>query len=477
MFPRKGNIQVGGPSNHKKSYASSFQEHDALFGSYEHLMDCPQPEEALIRLRKIASLVKPLMRKRSWKVNVLTEFLPDDERLLGLNINKTFKICVRLRYTHNPGTFLPIEQCVDTLLHELSHIIFGDHDSNFHALWDELRDDHETLVLRGYTGEGFLTGGNKLGGGGPVPPQHEMRRLARASAEKRRVLQRGFGRTVGGRRAPPGRDLRKILADAADRRATIDRGCASGTAQADNLAQQAGRHTFKTKAEEDDANNRAIAEALFDLIEEEEAQKMKGMFSTPSPTGGLTWSKEHGLVATGSDLLNNDMPQSEEEQMRWALQESVKGDRSRKRQLSVDNEDVQVLEQPSPLTRGPFGTIARKDTPFIDLTQDDEDDVQATLPNTHTPSAPDNNWTCRRCTCINPQTYLVCDACGGERPAFMVQTSGSSNIVRKGDTHTTLVEKKRPKEQSPGWHCRECGTLVEHKWWCCTLCGLMKDRS
>lgn len=70
--------------NLQKSYASTFQEHDALFSSYEHLMDCPQPEEALHRLRKIASLVKPLMRKRSWKVKVLSEFLPENESLLGI---------------------------------------------------------------------------------------------------------------------------------------------------------------------------------------------------------------------------------------------------------------------------------------------------------------------------------------------------------------------------------------------------------
>ncbi|KEQ83350.1 putative zinc metallopeptidase [Aureobasidium pullulans EXF-150] len=403
MFPGGNNIRIGGPSNHQKSYPSSFQEHDSLFGSYEHLMDCPQPEEALLRLRKIASLVKPLMRKRSWKVKVLTEFLPDDQRLLGLNINKTFKICVRLRYTHNPGTFLPIEECVDTLLHELSHIIFGDHDSNFHALWDELRDDHETLVLRGYTGEGFLTGGKKLGGG-PVPPQHEMRRLARANAEKRRVLQKGSGRTVGGKRVPQGADLRKILADAADRRATVDRGCASGTAQANNLAEQAGRHTFKTKAEEDDANNRAIAEALMDLMEEEEAQKMKGTFSTPSPTGGLTWSKEHGLATTGPDLTGGDAPRNEEEQLDWA---------------------------------------------------------------------------CQVCTCINLQTHLACDACGVERPAFMVSPAPSGTVGRKNNGQPTpaYADKREAKKETPGWHCRECGTFVEHMWWCCTLCGLMKDRS
>ncbi|KAK6005456.1 hypothetical protein QM012_007098 [Aureobasidium pullulans] len=476
MFPRGNNIRVGGPSNHQKSYPSSFQEHDALFGSYEHLMDCPQPEEALLRLRKIASLVKPLMRKRSWKVRVLSEFLPDDERLLGLNINKTFKICVRLRYTHNPGTFLPIEQCVDTLLHELSHIVFGAHDSNFHALWDELRDDHETLLLRGYTGEGFLTGGRKLGGG-PVPPQHEMRRLARANAEQRRVLQKGSGRTVGGKRLPPGADLRKVLADAADRRATVDRGCASGTAQANNLAEQAGRHTFKTKAEEDDANNRAIAEALFDLIEEEEAQKMNSTFSTPPSTGGLTWSKEYGLATTVPDTHDSDSLRSEEEQMKWALQESLKGGQSRKRPLSID-EDVQVLTKPPLPVKSSLGTSAKKDTPLIDLTEDDEAESLTRSAVTQQPSDTDD-WTCRVCTCINLQTHLACDACGVERPAFNPSAIRPSTAGRRIDARPrpAHVENKQTQKVSPGWNCRECGTFVEHMWWTCTLCGLMKDRS
>ncbi|CAD0082474.1 unnamed protein product [Aureobasidium vineae] len=476
MFSHGNNIRVGGPSNHQKSYPSSFQEHDALFGSYEHLQDCPQPEDALLRLRKIASLVKPLMRKRSWKVKVLSEFLPDDERLLGLNINKTHRICVRLRYTHNPGTFLPIEQCVDTLLHELSHIVFGDHDSNFHALWDKLRDDHETLLLRGYTGEGFLTGGKKLGGG-PVPPQHEMRRLARANAEQRRVLQKGSGRTVGGKRVTPGVDLRKVLADAADRRATVDRGCASGTAQANNLAEQAGRHTFKTKAEEDDANNRAIAEALFDLIEEEEAQKMKGTFSTPSPSGGLTWSKEHGLATTGPNVSDSDLPRTEEEQTRWALQESLKDGHSRKRPLSMDD-DVQVLTKPPLPAKPPLGSVSRNDTPVIDLTEDDDDEVYAKIPDTHQPANP-GSWACQVCTCINLQTHLACDACGVERPAFKTPTIKPSTAGRRNDTRPTpaYAEKNQAKKESPGWNCRECGTFMEHTWWCCTFCGLMKDRS
>lgn len=80
---------AGGPSKHAKSYASRLQEHDSLFHSYEHLTGVPQPDEALRRLRRIASLVKPIMRKRGWQIQVLTEFMPDDARLLGMeNLHK-----------------------------------------------------------------------------------------------------------------------------------------------------------------------------------------------------------------------------------------------------------------------------------------------------------------------------------------------------------------------------------------------------
>jgi hypothetical protein len=440
----RNNIRFSGPSTHQKSYPASFQEHDSLFGSYEHLMDCPQPEEALIRLRKIASLVKPLMRKRSWKVNVLTEFLPDDQRLLGLNINKTFKICVRLRYTHSPGTFLPIEECVDTLLHELSHIVFGHHDSNFHALWDELRDDHEILLSRGYTGEGFLTGGKRLGGA-HVPPQQEIRRLARANAEKRRVLQNASGRTLGGQQNHPSpADLRKTLANAAERRATADRGCASGTAKASDLADQAGRRTFKTQAEEDDANNRAIAEALFDLLEEEETR------------------------------INN-APASEEEQMKQAINQSLQDGQSRKRPLSVGSDNDPIVTKIPPSVR------PRPSIPIIDLTEDDHDETPTKKPTTNVSNS---HWACRVCTCINSLKHLACDACGTERPTSRVQATKPSVAIRTASSHSKTtrptalsVGKETMKKETAGWNCRECGTFVEHKWWCCTLCGLMKDRS
>ncbi|KAI7165308.1 zinc ion binding protein, partial [Hortaea werneckii] len=273
----------GGPSGVQRSYASQLKETEALFNSYEHLQGLPRGDAALTMLRKVASLVKPIMRKRGWKVQILAEFLPPEQNLLGLNINKGYKICIRLRYHNNPDLFLPTEQVVDTMLHELSHNVWGDHDSNFHRLWDELRDEQETLMRKGYTGEGFLSEGHRLGGGRyGAPPPHEVRRLARASAEKRQAqgrLSKGSGQRLGGTPLHLYGDVRSIIADQVTQRNTINRGCASGRGDASKLAEQQGRTTFRTKAEEDDANDRAIAQALYELMEQEEERKLKGTFS------------------------------------------------------------------------------------------------------------------------------------------------------------------------------------------------------
>ena len=61
-------------------------EHDALISSYEHLPTMPRAADALHTIRKIASLVKPIMRKHGWRVRILSEFYPDDQRLLGMFI-------------------------------------------------------------------------------------------------------------------------------------------------------------------------------------------------------------------------------------------------------------------------------------------------------------------------------------------------------------------------------------------------------
>ena len=93
-------------------------EHDPLIAEYSHEKFRPREAEALRALQKVASMVKPIMRQRGWKVGVLTEFYPSEQNLLGLNWNRGQKICLRLRYPGDERQFLPLEHVLDTMMHE-----------------------------------------------------------------------------------------------------------------------------------------------------------------------------------------------------------------------------------------------------------------------------------------------------------------------------------------------------------------------
>lgn len=93
-------------------------EIDPCISEYQHEKHRPREAEALQTLRKVASLVKPMMRQRGWKVGVLTEFFPQENNLLGLNVNAGQRICLRLRHAGDDRQFLPLEQVTDTMLHE-----------------------------------------------------------------------------------------------------------------------------------------------------------------------------------------------------------------------------------------------------------------------------------------------------------------------------------------------------------------------
>ncbi|RMY53562.1 hypothetical protein D0863_13912 [Hortaea werneckii] len=511
----------GGPSGVQRSYASQLKETEALFNSYEHLQGLPRGDAALTMLRKVASLVKPIMRKRGWKVQILAEFLPPEQNLLGLNINKGYKICIRLRYHNNPDLFLPTEQVVDTMLHELSHNVWGDHDSNFHRLWDELRDEQETLMRKGYTGEGFLSEGHRLGGGRyGAPPPHE--------------------------------------------RNTINRGCASGRGDASKLAEQQGRTTFRTKAEEDDANDRAIAQALYELMEQEEEKKLKGTFSAAPADGGLAWHPESGLYDPKKEsrpLPKNHPEQdnhpTEEEQMRWALEASTKPSPpssaapstyalSPVSPLSPQNIDRTISappphRQPPSSRPDPSRTQPNQPPPTAEKLSTKRartsHDTATTSPHPAKPSTsppppppiidlsepfnPDE-WTCDICTCINPTQFLACDACGTERPTPSTTTTTTAAATATARTHQSPQRQRPPPKSSTlsapvsacssegvdtrmqqqqraaagtrqtrretetgirtgqsliGWNCDRCGSFMEHRWWTCSACGGIKGSS
>jgi hypothetical protein len=64
---------------------------------------------------------------------------PRNPTLLGLNVNRGVEVKLRLRRAGRDHDFIPYNEVLDTMLHELCHNERGPHDAQFYKLWDDLR--------------------------------------------------------------------------------------------------------------------------------------------------------------------------------------------------------------------------------------------------------------------------------------------------------------------------------------------------
>lgn len=69
--------------------------------SFTHLKDRPHADRALAMLQRVASLVKPIMRKHSWVLPVLSEFFPESPNLLGAWLRSILTLVVLTEHVHN----------------------------------------------------------------------------------------------------------------------------------------------------------------------------------------------------------------------------------------------------------------------------------------------------------------------------------------------------------------------------------------
>ncbi|KAK4111862.1 WLM-domain-containing protein [Canariomyces notabilis] len=245
---------------------------------------------------------------------------PSRADLLGLNVDRGREIKVRLRQHWDRSQFLPFEEILDTMLHELVHIVHGPHDDKFNALWDQLRDEMEGLMMKGYTGDGFLSQGRRLGG--RSIPYDEIRRLARAEAERNKPKpSQGYGgHRLGGSRPPPGQDIRNVILESIERRNRAEKGCGSqnrSEREIQEISESWKQNGFRTKAEEDEANEAAIAQALWELVQEDEKRKYGSSYIPPSAqnpfgNGGGAFlgydNAGYGTGVTGSRAAYPAMP-------------------------------------------------------------------------------------------------------------------------------------------------------------------------
>ncbi|KAJ6800473.1 uncharacterized protein M6B38_200610 [Iris pallida] len=112
----------------------------------------PPPSEALRRMHMLACDpgIVAIMNKHRWRVGIMTEMAPvgyvgiSPKCILGFNKNKGEEISLRLRTDDLKG-FRKYESIKKTLLHELAHMVYSEHDANFFALDSQLNQEAANL--------------------------------------------------------------------------------------------------------------------------------------------------------------------------------------------------------------------------------------------------------------------------------------------------------------------------------------------
>ncbi|KAJ3127738.1 hypothetical protein HK098_005855 [Nowakowskiella sp. JEL0407] len=139
----------------------------AFVTNITELKSFPQASTAYDMLLSVISKVSPLLKSHSWSMTTLAEFYPTNKNLLGININHGHTIKLRLRHPHDKSSFLPLDDVIQTMLHELIHIERGPHDETFYKLLDALAAEYDKLVSSGFTGIGFQSDGYRVGSFNP----------------------------------------------------------------------------------------------------------------------------------------------------------------------------------------------------------------------------------------------------------------------------------------------------------------------
>lgn len=314
--------------------------------------------------------------------------------------------------------------------------------------WDELREEYYALKRQGYSGEGFLGTGHRLGG--RAVPLPEIRRQARLAAEKRKTLSAGSGQRLGGSTVPRGTNIRGVIADAAERRNNITQGCGSGNHVVEQKAEEEARRLgFRTKAEMDDADKLAIAIAMMEGDRDANRQEMQALGVSEE---GLSWSAEGGLEMASPKPVTRK--QDDNDSLATTTNKLV----SSPTYPSSASSSVSAPRPDRPVSRLVPDHLAsahsRSRPEVIDLTEDAPEQEKTVR---------DSTWVCEICTLMNNMQHLCCDACGVERP---------ESVSKK------MKEQEMPVTPRPlGWNCRRCGSFMEAQWWTCSACGLMKASS
>ncbi|KAJ3310046.1 hypothetical protein HDU76_003463 [Blyttiomyces sp. JEL0837] len=212
-------------SSSKKQSESFTTSSKYTFQSFQVLPNFPDSSQALALLHKLSSDpgVRAVMENHKWSVGALIELSPSEESILGYNRNRGEVIALRLR-TNDLDGFRHFGTVRKVLMHELAHMVFGDHDNNFHELNSKLNSECErhssgksltqggargplfndstpssTAESGSIQGGTFVLGGNGENGEGSLPMREVLARaVARRLTKEEVEMVEGCGTLRGG---------------------------------------------------------------------------------------------------------------------------------------------------------------------------------------------------------------------------------------------------------------------------------------
>lgn len=192
-------------------------------------------EHANSLLHEVVKLVAPLLHVNNFKVGTLCEMYPRNPNLLGLNVNRGQKILIRLRYHSNDKLFYPMGDIIGTMLHELTHNLYGQHDTKFFKFLDGLKQKFEELQNGTFGTTNYICEEQKLGHGyNPRGGYTSVRdkRITALSVPKFKAESRRLGSpsSATGRVGKPNESsnpssMRDLILTAAKRRAEVSKWC------------------------------------------------------------------------------------------------------------------------------------------------------------------------------------------------------------------------------------------------------------
>ncbi|KAL4426212.1 hypothetical protein ABPG77_009827 [Micractinium sp. CCAP 211/92] len=203
----------------------------------------PPPSEALRLLHRLASDpgIVGVVNKWKWNVGLLSEMPPEGKVgispvcILGVNINRGQEISLRLRTDDLKG-FRRYDRIRETLLHELAHMVWGEHDDNFKQLNSQLRRACDAFDWRGAAARS-LAGPAFDGSVGYDLPPERVTVMQQTAASSGQTLRQLAGAAGGGQAPPP--DARQAAIEAAMQRTGL------GTMPSPTSQQQQQQHFRK----------------------------------------------------------------------------------------------------------------------------------------------------------------------------------------------------------------------------------------